>query len=42
MAFRGRALVELTTKLGDFPEEETADIDSDDILRVQVTTEQQN
>ncbi|XP_064602895.1 myoferlin-like isoform X2 [Liolophura sinensis] len=35
VAFRGRALLELTTKLGDFPEEETADIDSDDILRVQ-------
>ncbi|XP_076460960.1 myoferlin-like isoform X2 [Babylonia areolata] len=35
VAYRGRALVELVTTLGDMPETPIAEINSDDILRVQ-------
>ncbi|XP_067657682.1 myoferlin-like isoform X1 [Haliotis asinina] len=35
VAYRGRALVELVTQLGELPEQSIADINSDDILRVQ-------
>ena len=36
VAFRGRALVELRTDLGQLPEEPVVDIHNDDVLRVQV------
>lgn len=36
MAFRGRVLMELTTKLEDKPEQKTEDISSDDQLTVEV------
>ncbi|XP_070210966.1 myoferlin-like isoform X3 [Littorina saxatilis] len=35
VAYRGRALIELVTQLGETPETPVEDIDSDDILRVQ-------
>ena len=37
VAFRGRALVELRTDLGQLPEEPVLDIHNDDVLRVQVS-----
>ena len=36
MAYRGRALVELVTTLGEIPDTPVADIDSNELLRVQV------
>ena len=36
VAYRGRVLVELTTKLADKPEQKTEDIPSDDQLVVEV------
>ncbi|XP_010791394.1 myoferlin-like [Notothenia coriiceps] len=36
VAYRGRVLVELTTKLADKPEQKTEDISSDDQLVVEV------
>lgn len=36
MAYRGRALVELQTNLGELPEVALEDIQNDDLLRVQV------
>lgn len=37
MAYRGRALVEIQTTLGELPEVPVEDINNDDILRVQVS-----
>ena len=37
MAFRGRAMVELKTDLGQLPEIPVEDIGSEDVLKVQVT-----
>lgn len=36
MAYRGRVLLELTTKLADKPEHKSEDIPSDDLLVVEV------
>ena len=36
MAYRGRALVELVTTLGEIPDTPVSDIDSNELLRVQV------
>lgn len=36
MAYRGRVLLELTTKLMDKPEQKSEDIPSDDLLVVEV------
>ena len=41
VAYRGRALVELQTTLGEIPEIPVSDIDSGDVLRVQVSSQQQ-
>lgn len=37
VAYRGRALVEIQTTLGELPEVPVEDINNDDILRVQVS-----
>ena len=39
VAYRGRVLLELTTKLSDKPEQKTDDIPSDDLLVVEVREE---
>ena len=41
MAFRGRAMVELKTNLGELPEIPVEDISSEDILKVQVVPKKQ-
>lgn len=35
VAYRGRALVEMNTILGQLPEQNVVDIENDDVLRVQ-------
>lgn len=35
VAYRGRALVEMNTILGQMPEQNVVDIENDDVLRVQ-------
>ena len=36
VTYRGRVLVELETKLGELPDEESDDLPSDEIIRIQV------
>ena len=38
VAYRGRALVELVTTLGEIPEIPVADIENSELLRVQVSS----